>query len=124
VKLVVVAVGQRVPAWAQAAGTNTPSVFRPSCGSNSRPSRPKPRGSKTLPNLLAAERDRIRAPSARVSRIVALDEHGTLTDHGGAVKAADPVAAGRGDVALVIGGPDGLDPAFKQPPMSASACPT
>ena len=64
--------------------------------------------------MYAAERVRIEAAIPRGARIVALDERGTsLTT----VALADKLKAwqlGADDVALVIGGPDGLDPGFRQ----------
>jgi 23S rRNA (pseudouridine1915-N3)-methyltransferase len=74
----------------------------------------EPRGSKTLETLYAAERARIEAAIPRGARIVALDERGTtLTTVALAAKVKDWQLGGD-DVALVIGGPDGLDPAFRQ----------
>ena len=74
----------------------------------------EPRASRTLEALHAAERERIEAAVPRGCRIVALDERGThLTTVALAAKLRHwQIEAD--DVALVIGGPDGLDPAFKQ----------
>jgi 23S rRNA (pseudouridine1915-N3)-methyltransferase len=89
-KLLIVAVGLRVPDWAQTA-----------------------RGSKTLPNLYAAERQRIEAAIPRGTRIVVLDERGTnLTTQALATRLTNWQLGGD-DVALVIGGPDGLEPEFR-----------
>jgi 23S rRNA (pseudouridine1915-N3)-methyltransferase len=64
--------------------------------------------------LYAAERARIEAAIPKGTRIVVLDERGTnLTTMALAARLTDWQLGG-GDVALVIGGPDGLDPAFKQ----------
>jgi 23S rRNA (pseudouridine1915-N3)-methyltransferase len=64
--------------------------------------------------LQAAERERIEAQIARGMRIVALDERGTsLTTQALAAKLKAWQLEGD-DVALVIGGPDGLDPDFRQ----------
>ena len=67
--------------------------------------------------LYAAERERIEAAiqsgAGKHPRIVVLDERGTpLTTVALAGKLKDWQLGGD-DVALVIGGPDGLDPAFK-----------
>ncbi len=113
-KLCVVAVGQRVPAWAQTAWDDYAKRFPPELKIELRTVRTEPRASRTLPALLAAERERIEAQIPRGARIVALDERGTaLTTQ--ALAAKLQAWQGEGDdVALVIGGPDGLEPAFRQ----------
>jgi 23S rRNA (pseudouridine1915-N3)-methyltransferase len=113
-KLCVVAVGQRVPAWAQTAWDDYAKRFPPELKIELRAVKTEPRASRTLPALLAAERERIEAQIPRGARIVALDERGTaLTTQ--ALAAKLQAWQGEGDdVALVIGGPDGLEPAFRQ----------
>lgn len=113
-KLFVVAVGQRVPDWAQTAWDDYAKRFPPELKVELKAVKTEPRGSKTLETLYAAERERIEAAIPKGTRIVALDERGTpLTTMAlaGKLKAWQLEAD---DVALVIGGPDGLDPAFKQ----------
>jgi len=112
-KLLVVAVGQRMPDWAQTAWDDYAKRFPPELKLELRAVKTEPRGSKTLETLYAAERERIEAAIAKGMRIVALDERGTsLTTK--ALAARLSAWQGEGDdVALVIGGPDGLDPAFK-----------
>jgi 23S rRNA (pseudouridine1915-N3)-methyltransferase len=64
--------------------------------------------------LMAAERKRIEEALPRGARVVVLDERGTaLTTVALAGKLKDWQLQGD-DVALVIGGPDGLEPAFRQ----------
>jgi 23S rRNA (pseudouridine1915-N3)-methyltransferase len=114
VKLLVVAVGQRVPDWAQAAWDDYAKRFPPELKFELRAVKTEARGSRTVPQLLAAERERIEAAIPRGARIVALDERGTsLTTLALAARLKD-WQLGADDVALVIGGPDGLDPAFRQ----------
>ena len=113
-KLWVVAVGQRVPDWAQTAWDDYAKRFPPELRVELKAVKTEPRGSKTLETLYAAERDRIEAAIPRGCRIVALDERGT---HLSTVALAGKLKNWQleaDDVALVIGGPDGLDPAFKQ----------
>jgi 23S rRNA (pseudouridine1915-N3)-methyltransferase len=74
----------------------------------------EPRAGKALDALLAAERQRIEAAIPKGTHVIALDERGTaLTTMtlAGRLKAWQMQG---GDVALVIGGPDGLEPGFKQ----------
>lgn len=112
-KLVVVAVGQRVPDWAQVAWDDYAKRFPPELRVELKAVKTEPRGSKTLETLYAAERERIEAAIARGSRVVVLDERGTsLTTRALADKLKAWQLEGD-DVALVIGGPDGLDPAFR-----------
>ena len=123
-KLLIVAVGQRVPDWAQTAWDDYAKRFPPELRVELKAVKTEPRGSKTLEHLLAAERERIEAAIPKGTRIVALDERGTaLTTMALAAKLKDWQLDGD-DVALVIGGPDGLDPAFRRPRTSASACRT
>ena len=113
-KLQIVAVGQRVSDWAQTAYDDYAKRFPPELKVELKAVKTEARASKTLDNLLAAERGRIEAAIPRGTRIVALDERGTAVT---TVALADKLRHWQregGDVAIVIGGPDGLDPAFKQ----------
>ncbi|WP_295549036.1 23S rRNA (pseudouridine(1915)-N(3))-methyltransferase RlmH [uncultured Pseudacidovorax sp.] len=112
-KLLVVAVGQRMPDWAQTAWDDYAKRFPPELKLELKAVKTEPRGSKSLETLYAAERERIEAAIPRGTRIVALDERGTaLTTK--ALASRLSFWQGEGDdVALVIGGPDGLEPTFK-----------
>ncbi|HEX2543636.1 MAG TPA: 23S rRNA (pseudouridine(1915)-N(3))-methyltransferase RlmH [Ramlibacter sp.] len=113
-RLLVVAVGQRVPDWAQAAWDDYAKRFPPELRLEIKAVKTEPRASKTLAALLAAERERIAAAIPKGARIVALDERGTtLTTMAVAAKLKEWQLE-NDTVALVIGGPDGLDPAFRQ----------
>jgi len=113
-RLLIVAVGQRVPDWAQTAWDDYAKRFPPELRVELKAVKTEPRGSKTLEQLLAAERKRIEEAIPKGTRIVALDERGTaLTTLALAGKLKDWQLGGT-DVALVIGGPDGLEPAFRQ----------
>ncbi len=117
-RLTIVAVGQRVPDWAQTAYDDYAKRFPPELKVELRAVKTEPRSSKTLETLLAAERERIEAAissgTAKGTRIVALDERGTsLTTKALAERLTSWQLSGD-DVALVIGGPDGLEPAFRQ----------
>ena len=113
-KLFVVAVGQRVPDWAQTAWDDYAKRFPPELKVELKAVKTEPRASKTLETIYAAERERIEAAIPKGTRIVALDERGTaLTTVALAAKLRGWQLASD-DVALVIGGPDGLDPAFRK----------
>jgi len=113
-KLWVVAVGQRVPDWAQTAWDDYAKRFPPELRVELKAVKTEPRGSKTLDTLYAAERERIEAAIPRGCRIVALDERGTQLTTVALAAKLKHWQLEADDVALVIGGPDGLDPAFKQ----------
>jgi 23S rRNA (pseudouridine1915-N3)-methyltransferase len=114
VRLLIVAVGQRVPDWAQTAWDDYAKRFPFELKVELKAVKTEPRASKSLDTLYAAERGRIEAAIPKGFRIVALDERGTtLTTMALAGKLKDWQLSGD-DVALVIGGPDGLDPAFRQ----------
>jgi len=114
VRLVIVAVGLRVPDWAQTAWDDYAKRFPHELRVELKAVKTEPRGSKTLETLYAAERTRIEAAIPKGARIVVLDERGTtLTTMALAGRLTDWQLGG-GDVALIIGGPDGIDPAFRQ----------
>ncbi|MEN9887840.1 MAG: hypothetical protein RL758_2418, partial [Pseudomonadota bacterium] len=112
-KLCVVAVGQKVPDWAQTAWDDYAKRFPPELPLVLKTVKTEPRGSKSLETLYAAERERIEAALPKGARVVVLDERGTtLTTKALAAKITQWQREGD-DVALIIGGPDGLDPDFK-----------
>ena len=113
-RLLVVAVGQRVPDWAQAAWDDYAKRFPPEARLELKAVKTEPRGSKTVATLLAAERERIEAAIPRGARIVALDERGTALTTMALAAKLKAWQLENDVVALVIGGPDGLDPAFRQ----------
>ena len=112
-KLWLVAVGQRQPAWADAAYAEFAKRFPPEARLELRAVKAEPRSGKTAEQLLAAEGARIEAALPRGVRRVVLDEHGTrLTTVQLAARLKAWLNDGR-DVALLIGGPDGLDASLK-----------
>ena len=112
-KLWLVAVGQRQPAWAEAAYADFAKRFPPEMRLELKAVKAEPRGSKTAEQLMAAEAARIDAAVPRGARRVVLDEHGTrLTTTQLAQRLTAWQNDGR-DAALLIGGPDGLDATLK-----------
>jgi 23S rRNA (pseudouridine1915-N3)-methyltransferase len=74
----------------------------------------EPRGVHSAAQMMAAEGERIAAACPKGARRVALDERGTrLTTAGLAQRLTLWRNDGR-DVALLMGGPDGLDPKLKE----------
>lgn len=113
-RLIIVAVGQRVPDWAQTAWDDYAKRFPHELKVELKAVKTEPRSSKTLETLYAAERVRIEAAIPKGARIVALDERGTTVNTMGLASKLKDWQLGGTDVALVIGGPDGLEPAFRQ----------
>ena len=113
-RLLIVAVGQRVPDWAQTAWDDYAKRFPPELKVELKAVKTEPRGSRTVEQLMAAERKRIDEAIPKGTRIVALDERGTALSTVALAGKLKDWQLGGTDVALVIGGPDGLEPAFRQ----------
>jgi len=113
-RLVLVAVGQRPPAWADAAYEDFAKRFPPELKLELKAIKAEPRTSgKTAAQMMAAEAQRIEAAIPKGARRVVLDERGTrLTTAQLAERLRFWLGDGR-DVALLVGGPDGLAPELK-----------
>jgi 23S rRNA (pseudouridine1915-N3)-methyltransferase len=113
-KLSVLAVGHRQPAWVNEGCAEYLKRMPRELPASVSEIKPEPRGSKTREQLLAAEKVRIREALTAGTRIVVLDEKGDdLTTLKLARRLEAWMQDGR-DVALLIGGADGLDEEFKQ----------
>jgi 23S rRNA (pseudouridine1915-N3)-methyltransferase len=114
VKLFLVAVGQRQPAWAETAYDDFAKRFPPEMRLELKAVKAETRGSKTPEQLMAAEATRLEAACPKGVRRVVLDERGDrLTTLQLSARMKAWMHDGR-DVALLIGGPDGLDATLKQ----------
>ena len=113
-KLVVVAVGQRQPAWADIAWDDFAKRFPPELRLDLKALKAEPRNaSKTAAQCMAAEAQRFELAVPKGARRVVLDEHGTRrTSADLAERLRFWLGDGR-DVALLVGGPDGMDPSVK-----------
>jgi len=112
-KLWLVAVGQRQPAWAEAAYADFAKRFPPEMRLELKAVKAEARGGKTAEQLMAAEAARIEAAVPRGARRVVLDEHGTRLTTTQLAQRLTAWQHDARDVALLIGGPDGLDAALK-----------
>ena len=114
-KLWLVAVGQRQPAWAEAAYQEFAKRFPPELRLELKAVKAEPRGSgRSAAQMMSAEAQRIEAATPRGARRIVLDEHGRRTT---TQQLAARLVAWQGegrDVALIAGGPDGLDAALKE----------
>jgi 23S rRNA (pseudouridine1915-N3)-methyltransferase len=112
-KLAVVAVGHRQPDWVNAGCAEYLKRMPRELPLSVTEIKPEPRGSKTREQLLAAEKSRIQEVLPNACRLVVLDEKGDdLTTLKLARRLESWMQDGR-DVALLIGGADGLDESFK-----------
>ena len=112
-RLVVAAIGQRQPSWADAAWDDFAKRFPADCRLELKALKAEPRPGKTAAQCMAAEALRLEGALPKGARRVILDERGSrLTTP----QLADRLQFWRGDgrdVALLIGGPDGLDATLK-----------
>ncbi len=113
-RLWIAAVGQRVPDWPQTAYDDYAKRFPHEIKVELKAVKTEPRGSKTIETIYAAERERIEAAIPRGTRVVVLDERGTSLTTKALAERLQGWQLSGDDVALVIGGPDGLEPAFRQ----------
>ena len=112
-KLLVLAIGQRQPAWAEAAWDDFAKRFPPEMRLELKACKAEPRSQRNEAQCMAAEAQRIEAACPRGVRRVVLDERGTSVTTAKLAERLQRWRADGRDVALLIGGPDGLDPALK-----------
>lgn len=114
-RLVVLAVGTRMPQWVQTGWQEYAQRLPADCSLELKEIKPEPRSSgKTAQQLMQAEAVRLQAALPPRALRFALDERGQdQTTAQLSARLADWRTQGR-DVALIVGGPDGLDAQFKQ----------
>lgn len=113
-QLVLIAVGHKMPAWIEAGFQEYVKRMPAECRIVLKEIKPVERsGSKTAETVMALEKARIEAAIPKGARIIALDERGkdisTMQLSGYLTQWQQD---GR-DIALIIGGADGLDATFK-----------
>lgn len=112
-RLVIAAVGQRQPAWADAAFEDFAKRFPADMKLELKAVKAEPRGSKTAEQLMAAEAQRLEAAVPKGARRVLLDERGTRLSTAELAKRFEFWLGDGRDVVFLIGGPDGLDAQLK-----------
>lgn len=114
-KLIVAAVGSRMPVWVDQAWNDYARRMPPDCSLELREIKAEPRSSgKSTAQIMAAEARRIEAALPAGCHRVALDERGRdLTTAQLSSRLEHWRTLGR-DIAFLIGGPDGLDPDLKR----------
>lgn len=113
-RLQIVAVGTRLPSWADQAYAEFAQRMPREAPLGLIEVRPEPRTSgKPVAALLAAEAQRIRQALPAHCRLVVLDERGEDVTSRALVERMRRWQFAGEDVALVLGGPDGLAPEIK-----------
>lgn len=114
-RVLVVAVGERMPDWVDAGFQDYARRMPRTLRLDLVEIRPQPRSAtRTTAQCMAAEAERIEAAIPAGCRRIALDERGRdLATDAFALHLERWIAEG-GDLAFIIGGPDGLDPAIKR----------
>ncbi|WP_374368104.1 23S rRNA (pseudouridine(1915)-N(3))-methyltransferase RlmH [Piscinibacter sp.] len=112
-RLVLAAVGQRQPGWADAAYEDFAKRFPPEMRLELKAVKAEPRGSKTAEQLMAAEAVRLEAAVPKGARRVVLDERGERIGTAQLAQRLQTWQRDGRDVVIFIGGPDGLHPDLK-----------
>jgi 23S rRNA (pseudouridine1915-N3)-methyltransferase len=113
-KITVVAVGQRLPRWADEAVADFRTRFPSDFAVTIREVKPEVRSGQPAERVRAAEAQRLRVAIPAGSVVVALDEHGkdwTTKQFADALRNWRDASEA---VAFAIGGPDGLDEGLKR----------
>lgn len=114
-RFLVVAVGDRMPAWVDAAFAEYAKRMPRRARIELAEVRPEPRTTGRTPaQMMAAEAARIRAAVPAGAALVALDERGRDLTTRALAAQVERWLAGGADVAFLVGGPDGLDEGLKQ----------
>ena len=112
-----VAVGQRLPTWAEQAFESFAKRLKGGLRLEIKAVDAEGRSGKAIPAILSAERQRIeaaiRAGCGRSVHKVVLDERGDSISTLELAGKLQSWQMGGSDVALLLGGPDGLDPELK-----------
>ncbi|MFZ2649335.1 MAG: 23S rRNA (pseudouridine(1915)-N(3))-methyltransferase RlmH [Burkholderiaceae bacterium] len=112
-KLLLIAVGQRPPAWAQQAYAEFAKRFPPEMRLELKCVKAEPRGGRSSDQVLALEGARIEAACPKSVRRVVVDERGQRLSTTQLATRLQAWAQDARDVALLVGGPDGLSPVLK-----------
>jgi 23S rRNA (pseudouridine1915-N3)-methyltransferase len=112
-QLLLAAVGQRQPRWADEAYDDFAKRFPPEMRLVLKAVKAETRGSKTAEQLMAAEAQRLEAACPKGARRVILDERGTRMTTAQLAQRFEFWRGDGRDVVFFVGGPDGLDAQLK-----------
>ena len=112
--ILILTVGQRQSGWVQDASTDYLSRFPADQRPTLKEIKSEPRTTgKTVAAMLKAESERLRAAIPDDTFFIALDERGKDLTTEAFSKLIEECRQSHSHIALVIGGPDGLDPELK-----------
>ncbi len=112
-RITVIAVGQRIPAWAQSGWDEFYRRFPPDFKVELKSVKAEPRGSKTTLQLMGSEAQRIQECVPKDSWVIALDERGKNVSTEQLSATLSDLQESYRDIVFLIGGPDGLCPTLK-----------
>jgi 23S rRNA (pseudouridine1915-N3)-methyltransferase len=112
-QLIIAAVGHKMPAWIEAGFAEYAKRMPADCRLTLKEIKPVERKGNSAESVMAQERARIEAALPKGTRVIALDEHGKDLTSVQLAAQLERWQRDGGDTAFVIGGADGLDPAFK-----------
>jgi len=116
-RFIVLAVGQRMPAWIDSGFQEYARRMPRHARIELREIRPERRTAGSVTGrMLDAERDRILAALPERCEVIVLDERGAALSTTQLASQISRWQAQGGDVAWIIGGPDGLHPDLKRTP--------
>lgn len=114
-KITIIAVGQRMPEWVVTAWLDYSERMPADYALTLKEIKPESRTTgKTVSQMMSAEAKRIEAAIPGQAQVIVLDEKGR---HLTTMQLAEHLQNWRDssqDIAIVVGGPDGLDPDFKK----------
>jgi 23S rRNA (pseudouridine1915-N3)-methyltransferase len=114
-KLIVAAVGTRMPGWVETAWRDYARRLPADCALELKEIKPEPRTTgKTPAQMMLAERKRIEAAIPANTLRIALDERGRDLSTMELAGQLETWRASGKDIAFLVGGPDGLDPDLKK----------
>lgn len=114
-KLIVIAVGVRMPDWVQTAWGDYARRLPADCALELKEIKPEPRTSgKTPAQMMQAEARRIESALPANAYLIALDEHGRDLTTMKLAAELEKWRSGGQDVVFLVGGPDGLDADLKR----------
>ena len=113
-KLIIAAVGTRMPRWVEDGFDEFAKRMPRELPLQLVEVKAEPRSTgKTVPAMMTAEAQRLESALPTRCRRVILDERGENLTTRALADRLERWMAGGEDVALIVGGPDGLDPEFK-----------
>ena len=107
-KLAILAVGHKLPAWVAAGCAEYAKRMPRELPLSIVEIKPEPRGAKSREQLLSAEKNRLQTALSGFPRLVALDERGEDISTQQLAERLETWMQTGGDTAFIIGGADGL----------------